>query len=284
MIMHKHHKVIVLILLLCISLLFSSCGENAPRPETKQTDEISSVFFFSTRRIYDAAANVYTGTLIQAEPVGELVSPHTANHFRCTVQVETVLKGDLQPGDTVYENTGGSAVSREMAAYLDPERKDEYSGMLEKGDRYMFMSGNDPEFYFCGKEYETYFSSVDPDYSRITADKILPPEYCHIIHLLDDGRVDTGKKWNSGGTFEGGIKPPATYEELMEQLRTPSPTLAVPTGSETAPSYACPCEFPDEMIRQGLEALSDPYREPAAVRKAFYCEKHDLDNLKRFEN
>lgn len=64
----------------------------------------SEAFFYSARRVYDAAVNVYTGTLLEIEICDEAVKDIQATYaIKVKVKVKEVIKGDFQPGKVIED-------------------------------------------------------------------------------------------------------------------------------------------------------------------------------------
>ena len=93
----------------------------------------SEAFFYSARRVYDAAVNVYTGTLLEIEICEEAVTDIHAT-YAIKVKVKEVIKGDFQPGEVIED--------------LCP------AGFQDVGCDYLFMTGADPAYGYNGNTYQ----------------------------------------------------------------------------------------------------------------------------------
>ncbi len=91
------------------------------------------VFYYSARRVYDAAINVYTGELISIELYEKGVDI-IAPTYAIKVKVNEVLKGDLQPGAVIKD--------------LCP------AGFQDLGCDYLFMTGVDPAYGYDSNTYQ----------------------------------------------------------------------------------------------------------------------------------
>lgn len=113
-------------------ILLSSCGRGR--------DEISYIFVESAGRVYQAAENVYTGTLLDYELYENGFGNYCAT-YKIKVQVKKVLKGKFKEGETVED--------------LCP------LGFTDKNCDYMFMTGINKEYGFdfnCFNEAEEVYS------------------------------------------------------------------------------------------------------------------------------
>ena len=196
-------KPIGIILIATVLSVFSSCAN------TKISDEGSElVGVFSVRKVYDAAKNVYIGKVLKIEPnTPETYSKHAT--LKITVEVIETRKGGFQPDDVVED------VIYDKYLY-DANSSTPYPGILEVEGTYFFMTGEETSF----------------QYGRETADQIIEGCYYQAIRLLDKHQIElyfvnTLPENHSG--FEFGKKPPKSYEELLEQLTEPLPS--VPTIS-----------------------------------------------------
>lgn len=267
-----------------------SCSEGK---DDSGTDE---AFFYSARRVYEAAINVYTGTLLSIELREEAVTNMHAT-YAVKVKVKEVMKGDFQPGDVVEDlcPAGFSDLGCEyfFMTGVDPaygydsntwlKADNVYSGKLQKRELYQpatenltalykvtvevlevmkgsFQSGEIVEDITSGRLEEIrddviFMTAEDDPYlgqSRLSATQIvynpLGNPYS-MIKLPGDNRVEywmslPDSKYTK--SFDWGISPPKTKDELVQQIRTPLPANPyqpfIPSAA-MAPVYHCPCEY-----------------------------------------
>lgn len=120
-------KSILPVLTVIFSFFLGACSAERPKENPG-----SEPFFYSARRVYDAAINVYTGTLLSIElrEDGFGTMPGT---YAIKVKVNDVLKGDFQPGEIVED--------------LCP------AGFQDLDCDYLFMTGPDPAYGYRSNTY-----------------------------------------------------------------------------------------------------------------------------------
>ncbi len=117
---------------------FCGCSLKAPGrdPASDRKEGQGSeckAFYYSARRVYDAAINVYTGELISIELYEKGVDI-IAPTYAIKVKVNEVLKGDLQP----------EAVIKDLCP----------AGFQDLGCDYLFMTGVDPAYGYDSNTYQ----------------------------------------------------------------------------------------------------------------------------------
>ena len=124
-----------MISLLSITIMLFSFlyGCSLKAPADRRMKEQDKMFYWSVRRVYDAAINVYTGELLSIE-LHEKGVDIIAPTYAIKVKVNEVLKGDLQPGTVIKD--------------LCP------AGFRDVGCDYLFMTGVDPAYGYDSNTYQ----------------------------------------------------------------------------------------------------------------------------------
>jgi len=240
-------NMLLIISMLSVILFFSSCmDEKSPT----RTEDLVGVF--SVRYVFNAAKNVYIGKLLSAEPSGDYPGDDSLPTLKIKVEIQEVMKGGFKSKEIVEDIFIGTHF------LYEPNKKGlHYKGILEVGEDYLFMTGEDSSFY-----YDSY-----------TAHHIMNNSYYNAIRLLENGEIELYFVNELPDNHIGfnGENPPCNYGDLLRQLAETLPDVHVPTGNS---QYNCPCEYPDALVK---EWLSDSYRDPNDL----YCEIHEIDNADR---
>ena len=130
-------KIIPMVLTVVLSSFLCACTQKTPNqsPENGKSagEQGSEKFIYSARRVYEAAVNVYTGTLLSIELREEAVT-NIHDTYAIKVKVNEVIKGDFQPGEIVED--------------LCP------AGFSDLGCDYLFMTGVDPAYGYDSNTYQ----------------------------------------------------------------------------------------------------------------------------------
>ena len=181
-------KSIFLALGVTLSFLLCGCSTEAPTGNSK-----SEVFYYSARRVYEAAVNVYTGTLLNVELREEATTNFHAT-YGIKVKVKEVMKGDFQPGDVVEDLC--------PATFSDVDCD------------YLFMTGVDPAYGYDSNTYQ----KADNVYSgKILKKEIDQPQTNETLTALYKVTVEVHQ------VMKGTFKPGEIIEDItsgrLEEIR-----------------------------------------------------------------
>lgn len=167
-------------------------GRNPASDRTEGRGSETKAFYYSARRVYDAAINVYTGELISIELYEKGVDI-IAPTYAIKVKVNEVLKGDLQPGAVIKD--------------LCP------AGFRDVGCDYLFMTGVDPAYGYDSNTYQ----KADHVYSGKVLKKELYRPATETLTALYKVTVEVKE------VMKGNFQPGKTVEDItsgrLEEIR-----------------------------------------------------------------
>lgn len=187
---------LLLITIMTFSFLYGCSPKASGRDPASDRKEgqgsETKAFYYSARRVYDAAINVYTGELLSIELYEKGVDI-IAPTYAIKVKVNEVLKGDLQPGAVIKD--------------LCP------AGFQDLGCDYLFMTGVDPAYGYDSNTYQ----KADHVYSGKVLKKELYRPATETLTALYKVTVEVKE------VMKGNFQPGKTVEDItsgrLEEIR-----------------------------------------------------------------